>query len=143
LRIFASKFLSTFFFTLVVLFSDLTKNVPLFRSHFSAWRSLGQSIRSNRKQNWGIRLKPRTEVFKELKLTSIKTDVHDDELDMEKHVDRLGEYSSDISSCPANADSSLHDGKKYRRARQLFQFDKSHRPAFYGVWPTKRLDCAS
>ncbi|KAG2404202.1 hypothetical protein LR48_Vigan03g037600 [Vigna angularis] len=98
------------------------------KSHFSSWRSLGQSIRSNRKQNWGIRQKPRTEVFKELKLTAIKTDVHDDE---------LGECSSDISSCPVNADGSLHDDKKYRRARQLFQFDKSHRPAFYGVWPTK------
>ncbi|XP_022632345.1 chromatin assembly factor 1 subunit FAS1 isoform X2 [Vigna radiata var. radiata] len=107
------------------------------KSHFSSWRSLGQSIRSNRKQNWGIRQMPRTEVFKELKLTTIKTDVHDDELDMEKNGDKLGGCSSDISLCPVNGDGSLPDDKKYRRARQLFQFDKSHRPAFYGVWPTK------
>lgn len=107
------------------------------KSHFSSWRCLGQSIRSNRKQRWGLRQKPRTEAFKELKLTAIKTSVHDDELDMEKHVDRLGECSSDNSSCPMNTDSSPVDGKKYSRGRQLLQFDKSHRPAFYGVWPTK------
>lgn len=100
-------------------------------------------MRSNRKQRWGLRQKPRTEAFKELKLTAIKTSVHDDELDMEKHVDRLGECSSDNSSCPMNTDSSPLDGKKYSRGRQLLQFDKSHRPAFYGVWPTKRLDYTS
>ena len=36
-----------------------------------------------------------------------------------------------------NADSS--PDAKYSRGRQLLQFDKSHRPAFYGVWPAKRL----
>ncbi|KAK7394636.1 hypothetical protein VNO78_15169 [Psophocarpus tetragonolobus] len=105
------------------------------KSHFSSWHRLGQSLRSNRKQRWGLRQKPRTEAFKELKLTAIKTEVHD-ELDMEKHVDRLGECSFDNSTCPMNTDSSL-DAKKYSRGRQLLQFDKSHRPAFYGVWPTK------
>ncbi|XP_027353109.1 chromatin assembly factor 1 subunit FAS1 isoform X2 [Abrus precatorius] len=105
--------------------------------HFSSWRCLGQSIRSNRRQRWGLRHKPRTEVFKELKLTATKTAVHDDELDMEKHVDRLGEFSSDISSCPMNAEVSPLDAKKYSRGRQLLQFDNAHRPAFYGVWPTK------
>nr|KYP64197.1 hypothetical protein KK1_018787 [Cajanus cajan] len=89
------------------------------RSLFSSWRCLGQSIRSNRKQRWGLRQKPRTQVFKELKLTAIKTAVHDDELDVEKHVDRLGECSSDISSCPMNTDSSPLDAKKYSRGKQL------------------------
>ncbi|CAJ1823962.1 unnamed protein product [Sphenostylis stenocarpa] len=105
------------------------------KSHFSSWRSLKRSSRSNRKQRWGLRQNPRTEVFKELKLTAIKTEVHDHGLDMEKHVDRLGEYNSHISSCPVNADSSTLNARKKRRGRQLFQFDKSHRPAFYGVWP--------
>ncbi|KAH1044659.1 hypothetical protein AAZX31_09G227000 [Glycine max] len=107
------------------------------KTHFSSWRSLGQLIRLNRKQRWGLRQKPRTKVFKELKLSAIKTAVHDVELDMEKHVNRLGECSSDISSCPMNEDSSPPDTKKYSRGRQLLQFDKSHRPAFYGVWPAK------
>ncbi|KAK7340397.1 hypothetical protein VNO77_21099 [Canavalia gladiata] len=106
------------------------------KSHFSSWRYLGQSIRSNRKQRWGLRQIPRTELFKELKLTATKTAVHDDESELEKHVDRLGECS-DVSSCPANADSSPLDAKKYRQGRQLLQFDKAHRPAFYGVWPAK------
>ncbi|TKY65326.1 Chromatin assembly factor 1 subunit FAS1 [Spatholobus suberectus] len=116
--------------------SDVTLE-DICKSHFSSWRCLRQSICSNRKQRWGLRQKPRTEVVKELKLTAIKTAVHDDELDMEKHVDRLGECSSDISSSPMNTDSSPLDAKKYSRGRQLLQFDKSHRPAFYGVWPTK------
>ncbi|KAK7295219.1 hypothetical protein RJT34_18124 [Clitoria ternatea] len=107
------------------------------KSQFSSWRCIGRLIRSNRKQRWGLRQKPRTEDFKELKLTATKTAVHDDELDMEKHVDRLGECSSDISSCTVNVDSSPIDAKKYRHVRQLLQFDNAHRPAFYGVWPTK------
>jgi len=37
-----------------------------------------------------------------------------------------------------NADSS--PDAKYSRGRQLLQFDKSHGPAFYGVWPAKRLN---
>ncbi|KAL2330147.1 hypothetical protein Fmac_017728 [Flemingia macrophylla] len=107
------------------------------KSLFTSWRCLGQSVRSNRKQRWGLRQKPRTEVFKELKLTAIKTAVQDDELDMEKPVDRLGECISDIGSFPINTDSSPLVAKKYSRPKQLLQFDKSHRPAFYGVWPSK------
>ncbi|RDX91984.1 Chromatin assembly factor 1 subunit FAS1, partial [Mucuna pruriens] len=114
--------------------SDVTLE-DIRKSHFSSWRCLGQSIRSNRKLRWGLRQKPRTEVFKELKLTATKTAVPDDELDMEKHVvDRLGECGSDISLGSVNTDSSP---KKYSQGRQLLQFAKSHRPAFYGVWPTK------
>lgn len=108
-----------------------------------SWRCLGQSIRSNRKQRWGLRQNPKTQAINELKLTATKAAVHDDELGMEKHVDRLGESNPDINSCSMNADSSPLDTKKYHRGRQLLQFDKAHRPAFYGVWPTKRLDHAS
>lgn len=62
---------------------------------------------------------------------------------MESHVDRLGESSPDSNSCSMNADSTHPDVKKYYRGRQLLQFDKAHRPAFYGFWPIKRLDHAS
>nr|QKZ93426.1 FAS1 [Vuralia turcica] len=106
------------------------------KSHFSLWRNLGQSIRSNRKQGWGLRRKPRTELFKQLKLTANKDVVHYDELSMEMHVDKLEEQSSDNRSSPISADSSL-DAKKCCRGKQLFQFDKSHRPAFYGIWSTR------
>ncbi|XP_025696408.1 chromatin assembly factor 1 subunit FAS1 isoform X1 [Arachis hypogaea] len=105
--------------------------------HFSTWRNLGQLIRSNRKQRWGLRQKPRTEIFKELKLTGSKSDANYDELGMEGLEDRPGECSSDIGSSPMNVDSSPPEAKKYSRAKQLLQFDKAHRPAFYGIWPTK------
>ncbi|MED6114680.1 hypothetical protein PIB30_082807 [Stylosanthes scabra] len=106
------------------------------KSHFSTWRNLGHSIRSNRKQRWGLRQKPRTAIFKELKLTASKA-VDYDELGMEGHEDRQGECTSDIGSSPMNVDSSPPEVKKYCRAKQLLQFDKAHRPAFYGIWPTK------
>ncbi|KAL9450279.1 hypothetical protein AB3S75_012086 [Citrus x aurantiifolia] len=75
------------------------------RSHLSSWHRFGHSVRSNRNQHWGIRRKPKTELFKELKLTNTGLG-HDDDLSME-------------------------------RWKQLLQFDKSHRPAFYGIWPKK------
>ncbi|XP_004492868.1 chromatin assembly factor 1 subunit FAS1 [Cicer arietinum] len=107
------------------------------RSHFSSWRSLGQSIRSNRKQRWGLRQNPKIEPVNKLKLTDTKAAIHEDEVGMESHVDRLGESSPDSNSCSMNADSTHPDVKKYYRGRQLLQFDKAHRPAFYGFWPIK------
>ncbi|KAJ7978299.1 Chromatin assembly factor 1 subunit FAS1 [Quillaja saponaria] len=51
--------------------------------------------------------------------------------------DIIGVYARSLElSCPSNGDSFL-DFKKCNWAKQLFQFDKSHRPAFYGIWPKK------
>lgn len=61
-----------------------------------------------------------------------------DELNEEKHVDGCGECVSDDRSCRTNASCSVADVKKLTRAKQLLQFDKSFRPAFYGIWPKKR-----
>lgn len=78
------------------------------------------------------------ELFKELKLTTTKPIiVVIDELNVEKLVDGCGEYVSDDRSCHTNA-SSVPDIKKFIRGKQLLQFDKSHRPAFYGIWLKKR-----
>ncbi|KAK9291305.1 hypothetical protein L1049_019250 [Liquidambar formosana] len=108
------------------------------KSHLTSWHHLGHSIRSNRKQHWGIRRKPKTELIKELKLTNTRGPVRDDELNMEKIVDGWEETRSDDRLCHINADSSLPDAQKCnRRSKQLLQFDKSHRPAFYGIWPKK------
>lgn len=104
----------------------------------SSWRHLGHSIRSNRNQHWGIRQKPKTELFKELKLTTSKGLVRGDDLSTERLVDRWREHVSDDKSCQANTDFSLTDVKKCKRGKQLLQFDKSCRPAFYGIWPKKR-----
>ena len=102
------------------------------------WHDLGKSIRLNRKQRWGIRWKPKSELYKELKLASTTRVAHNGDLAMEKHVDRLGENSYDIISDPLNADSYLLNAKKYCHGKQLLQFDNSHRPAFYGIWSMKR-----
>ncbi|KAI3411718.1 uncharacterized protein J3R85_017677 [Psidium guajava] len=112
----------------------------IWNSHLSSWRSLGQSIRSNQEQHWGIRRKPKTEIFKELKLTtgsSLKGVAQDDELNLEKLVSGWKErISDDMSTCNAGDKSHLGMRKCVRR-KQLLQFDKSHRPAFYGIWPAK------
>ncbi|KAE8679778.1 Chromatin assembly factor 1 subunit FAS1 [Hibiscus syriacus] len=95
--------------------------------HLSSWRHLGYSLRSNQKQCWGMRMKPKRELFKELKLTSNKELSHDD-----SSVERLADGWEE-----QDADVSVHDVKKCCVRKQLLQFDKSNRPAFYGIWPKK------
>ncbi|CAK7325984.1 unnamed protein product [Dovyalis caffra] len=99
------------------------------KSHLSSWRHLGCSIRSNRKQHWSIRRKPKTGLFKELKLTAIRDPTHDDDSSVEKLDSGWGDQTSDDRSCTAV--------RKCNQRKQLLQFDKSHRPAFYGIWPKK------
>ncbi|KAG8496914.1 hypothetical protein CXB51_008096 [Gossypium anomalum] len=90
--------------------------------HLSSWRHLGHSLRSNQKQCWGMRKKPKTDLFKELKLTANKR-LSQDELSVERLVDVWGEQNFDVNkSCVR---------------KQLLQFDASYRPAFYGIWPKK------
>lgn len=59
-------------------------------------------------------------MVKELKLTNI-----------EKLIDGWNENKND------SKDNSVIDSQKFTRSKQLLQFDKSHRPAFYGYWPKK------
>uniref|UniRef100_A0A803L429 Chromatin assembly factor 1 subunit FAS1 n=1 Tax=Chenopodium quinoa TaxID=63459 RepID=A0A803L429_CHEQI len=107
------------------------------KSHMSYWRSLGHSIRSNPKQNWGLRHKPKGELIKELKLTSNKGPARDDDLwIIDSIADEWGQTSTDDKSCQANISASPSTSK-YMRRKQLLQFDKSCRPAFYGIWPKK------
>ncbi|KAL9351946.1 hypothetical protein Peur_054626 [Populus x canadensis] len=49
------------------------------KSHLSSGCHLGFSIRVNRKQHWSIRRKPKTGLFKELKLTAIRDPTHNDD----------------------------------------------------------------
>ncbi|KAH9755656.1 chromatin assembly factor 1 subunit FAS1 [Citrus sinensis] len=105
------------------------------RSHLSSWHQFGHSVRSNRNQHWGIRRKPKTELFKELKLTNRGLG-HDDDLSMERPEDRCEAQTLDDRSCVTSSDSSSAI-TKCKRWKQLLQFDKSHRPAFYGIWPKK------
>lgn len=104
------------------------------RSHLSSWHRFGHSVRSNRNQHWGIRRKPKTELFKELKLTN-NVLCHDDDLSMERPEDRCEAQTLDDSCVTSSASSPAIN--KCKRWKQLLQFDKSHRPAFYGIWPKK------
>ncbi|KAK8546550.1 hypothetical protein V6N13_067759 [Hibiscus sabdariffa] len=104
--------------------------------HLSSWRHLGSSLRSNQKQCWGMRMKPKRELFKELKLTANKGLSHDDS-SVKMLADGWEEHNSDDRSCHNDADVSAHDVKKCCVRKQLLQFDKSNRPAFYGIWPKK------
>lgn len=108
------------------------------RSHMSSWHCLGHSIRSNPKQRWGLRHKPKTALFKELKLTSNDGPARDDDLWKDNIVDGWGQLSTDDKICQVNTSASPCTSKHLPR-KQLLQFDKSHRPAFYGSWPKKRL----
>ncbi|KAJ1409293.1 hypothetical protein SESBI_22803 [Sesbania bispinosa] len=118
--------------------SDITLE-DIRKSHFSSWRCLGKSIRLKRNQGWGLRRKPKSELFKELKLAVNTGITHHDNLALDKHVDGLGEHNSDVSSSPINADRSHSDARKCYQMKQLLQFDNCHRPAFYGIWSNKRL----
>ncbi|KAM7273317.1 hypothetical protein ACFE04_027981 [Oxalis oulophora] len=107
----------------------------IWKSHVSSWRQLGHSIRSNRNQGWGLRQKPKTDLFKELKLSTNKELTQDDN----EVLDKGSTQTSDVELSLTNAGTSLPDVKKFKCRRQLLQFDKSHRPAFYGFWPKRSL----
>lgn len=110
----------------------------LCREHFASWRRLGHSLSSSRK-HWGMRRKPKSELFPKLKLSSNNGATTDGEPNTEKQGDECQEKHLNDLSCLGQSESSSSDRKKSRRAIKLLQFDKSYRPGFYGIWPTQRL----
>ncbi|KAK4367044.1 hypothetical protein RND71_014924 [Anisodus tanguticus] len=109
----------------------------LWKSHLTSWHCLGRSIHSKGKVHWGIRRKPKTNVVKEIKLTASRGTTCDDEDNTEKLVDGWAEPNSNTRSCNAGEVNTIPCRQKGLLTRQLLQFDKCHRPAFYGVWPKK------
>ncbi|XP_059307532.1 chromatin assembly factor 1 subunit FAS1 [Lycium ferocissimum] len=107
----------------------------LWKSHLTSWHCLGRSIHSKGKVHWGIRRKPKTNVVKEIKLTASRG--QDDEDNSEKLVDGWAEPNSNTRSCNAGEVNAIPCPQKGLMRRQLLQFDKCHRPAFYGVWLKK------
>ncbi|KAI4342863.1 hypothetical protein MLD38_027430 [Melastoma candidum] len=103
------------------------------KCHLSAWRHKGDSVRTTKDQHWGMRQKPKVQLYKELKLTTTKEIVHDDELNIERIVDGW----TDSTSLCHGGDETCPKTRKHVQGKQLLQFDKSHRPAFYGAWPKK------
>ncbi|XP_057784473.1 chromatin assembly factor 1 subunit FAS1-like [Salvia miltiorrhiza] len=105
----------------------------IWKSHLNAWRSNRCSIRS---RHWGTRQKPKTELVKELKLTNKEQTWHED-LNIEKLVVGLDGTNSDGRLPQMNMDDCLRPCGTKRVPVKLLQFDRSNRPAFYGVWPRK------
>ncbi|CAI9772390.1 unnamed protein product [Fraxinus pennsylvanica] len=108
----------------------------IWKSHLKSWRCLGHSVHSNRKMHWGIRQKPKTELVKELKLSTNREFTCDEDMSLEKLVDGWIDTNVDGRLSCTNA-NTLPNFQKRSKNRQLLQFDKSHRPAFYGVWSKK------
>ncbi|MCE3216832.1 hypothetical protein HAX54_008349, partial [Datura stramonium] len=109
----------------------------LWKSHLTSWYCLGRSIHSKGKVHWGIRRKPKTDLVKEIKLTASRGVTCDDEDNTEKVVDGWAEPNSNTRLCNAVEVNTIPCRQKGLLRRQLLQFDKCHRPAFYGVWPKK------
>ncbi|XP_050940409.1 chromatin assembly factor 1 subunit FAS1 isoform X1 [Cucumis melo] len=119
--------------------SDAIIPVDIRRQHLSSWRLIGSSIRSRGKKHWGIRQKPKSELFKELKLSAGRESANDDELGEERLVDGWEEQITDAGTSQTELCGTLLDVRKSNRGKQLLQFAKSYRPAFYGIWSSKRL----
>ncbi|KAL8159365.1 hypothetical protein V2J09_000902 [Rumex salicifolius] len=103
-------------------------------SHLDSWRCLGNSTRHGKRHHWGIRQKPKTAVINELKLSGNKGPEQDDDLSNRSPEGGWEETNIDDKTCITNVNSVIG---KCNRSKKLLQFDKSHRPAFYGVWPKK------
>ncbi|XP_022864541.1 chromatin assembly factor 1 subunit FAS1-like [Olea europaea var. sylvestris] len=108
----------------------------IWKSHLNSWRCLGHSVRSNKKIHWGVRQKPKTELVKELKLSTNREFTCDEDMSLEKLVDGWVDTNVDGRLSCTNA-NTLPNFEKRSKNRQLLQFDKSYRPAFYGVWSKK------
>lgn len=120
----------------------------LYRSHRDIWNNLGHNIRSGNSRHWGLRQKPKVTIVKELKLqgSSPETRVLDKfttpdksargNTDVEKVKDDWMESTPDARLCHAD-DGSPTDIRICTRNKKLLQFDKSHRPAYYGTLSVK------
>ncbi|VVA94680.1 unnamed protein product [Arabis nemorensis] len=106
------------------------------RAHFASWRQLGHLLSSSKK-HWGMRRQPKVELFPKLKLSTSKGATSEGEPNMEKQGNECEEKNLGGVSYIRQCESSSSDLKKYRRAKKLLQFDKSCRPAFYGIWPSQ------
>lgn len=89
----------------------------VWKVHLDSWHRLGHC--SSKKRHWGIRQTPKTVVVRELKLTN------------------RGLPCEESPGLEKFDDGSVFGSQKFNRSKQLLQFDKSHRPAFYGHWPKK------
>lgn len=106
---------------------------------------------------WGVRRKPKVALFTELKLqgSSLEaepsgrvtapcirhacSEVKDrNDLSLQKQIDGWEQVVGDDSSCHNNIATPLPNTQFRNKPKKLLQFDKSHRPAYYGTLSSKR-----
>ncbi|PKA56246.1 Chromatin assembly factor 1 subunit FSM [Apostasia shenzhenica] len=114
------------------------------RSHILGWRKACSRNRSNR---WGVRRKPKVNLFQELKLQGSSSEAESPpkfEVADKNHADRKTRISVEplfdlqlIEHAEAVSNSANSSQVSYRPIRKLLQFDKSNRPAYYGTWSRK------
>lgn len=121
------------------------------RLHFAGWRKLS---RCNRSSRWGIRRSPKIELVKELKLqrSSLEAelleksmtpskDLSSDKMNqgsepcLDKLVDEFEESFVNEMPCYNGTEAAPTSVRLLRK--KLLQFDRSHRPAYYGTWRRK------
>ncbi|KAH7685087.1 Chromatin assembly factor 1 subunit A protein [Dioscorea alata] len=110
----------------------------IFRAHVAGWHKLSQH---NRTCRWGVRHNPKMELVKELKIGPLEKPTTPNKLDcsIELGIDNL------VDGCDGSVsnDISCFTGRNFTRItpklsnKKLLQFDKSHRPAYYGTWSQK------
>ncbi|KAM0946519.1 putative chromatin assembly factor 1 subunit A [Dioscorea sansibarensis] len=110
----------------------------ILRVHVAGWHKLSQH---NRTCRWGVRHNPKMELIKELKIGPLEKPTTPNKLDcsIEMGIDNL------VDGCDESVsnDISCLTGKNLTRTipklsnKKLLQFDKSHRPAYYGTWSQK------
>jgi chromatin assembly factor 1 subunit A len=109
--------------------------------HVIGWKKIMSNSKLSR---WGFRCKPKTNVVKELKLQGsevsesmmyTKADATNQgpEQNYDKIIEEMKVSISDEVSGQSSQAPTIFIIKK-----KLLQFDKSHRPAYYGTWSKKR-----
>lgn len=129
----------------------------MIRSHLAAWRDANNK-KITRNLRWGKRRKPKVALFNELRLqrasaeavisekvqpfTSKKrtaNDIEDHEFKAKnaandwEEQDLCDSLPDTIGSTDVNRESMFHN-----KRRKLLQFDKAHRPPYYGTFSKKR-----
>lgn len=125
------------------------------RSHTASWREQRKARASESFHRWGLRRKPKTALYTELRLQGAgpesvqKSSVTKNtgsygtpslkrmRLEFEEDLDReeIGIANDEDLMAPPRK-------KLCNRPWKLLQFDKSHRPAYYGTFSKQRFDPA-
>ncbi|KAK1287712.1 Chromatin assembly factor 1 subunit FSM [Acorus calamus] len=125
--------------------------IDLRKTHLELWQNSRRSIRF---QCWGVRHNPKSILIKKLKLQGALSDAeHSEKVTSVNKKKPCSELSDDNISCPnmlidgceetSADDQTCHSHspdlktRLPRRNMKLLQFDKSHRPAYYGTYSKK------